>query len=115
VRDEVNVKAVEQDASLPEAEPVWLDDALTSDLRREGVIRELIRFVQDKRKEIGLDPKDRIALTVDADTDGRALVEEFRAEITGKTNAHTIIWNTPRTGGDAVGEGVYQFKVGVSL
>jgi isoleucyl-tRNA synthetase len=115
VRDEVNVKAVARDASLSADEPVWLDDALTSALRREGVARELIRFVQDKRKEIGLEPKDRIALTIDADADGRALVEEFRAEITSKVNAHSILWNAPRTGGDVVGEEPFKFKVGVSL
>ncbi len=115
LRDEVNVKAVEPDPSLPEDAPVWLDDALTLELRREGVIRELVRFVQDKRKEIGLAPSDRIALTIDADADGRALVEEYRAEITQKVNAHSILWNAVRTGGDPVGEEPYRFKVGVSL
>jgi isoleucyl-tRNA synthetase len=109
------VKAVQQDVALPEAEPVWLDDALTQELRREGVVRELIRFVQDKRKEIGLQPSDKIALTVDADADGRALVEEYRVEVSAKVNAHSILWNSVRTGGDPVGEEPYKFRVGVSL
>ena len=115
LRDEVNVKEVTHEPLFSPDEPVWLDDALSQELRREGVVRELIRFVQDKRKEIGLTPSDRIALTVDADSDGRALVEEYRAEITQKVNAHSILWNAVRTGGDPVGEEPWKFRVGVSL
>lgn len=113
VRDEVNVKSVELDETMPEE--VWLDEALTAALRREGAIRELIRFVQDKRKDLGLEPKDRIALTIDTDQDGRALVEEYRAEVTQKVNAHAIIWNAPRSVAEEVGEEPWKFRVGVSL
>lgn len=115
VRDEVNVKEVAHDPALPEETPVWLDEALTEELRREGAARELVRYVQDKRKELSLAPSDKIALTLDTDANGRALVEEFRAEITQKVNAHAILWNSPRSVSETVGEEPYKFRVGVSL
>jgi isoleucyl-tRNA synthetase len=115
VRDEVNVKEALHDPLLSADEPVWLDDALSEALRREGAVRELIRAVQDKRKDLGLAPSDKIALTIDTDPSCRALVEEYRAEITAKVNAHAIIWNSPRSVADVVGEEPYRFRVGVSL
>lgn len=115
VRDEVNVKEIAHEPLLSADEPVWLDDALTEALRREGAVRELIRYVQDKRKDLGLTPGDKIALTLDTDAACRALVEEYRAEITQKVNAHSILWNTPRSIGETVGDEPYRFRVGVSL
>jgi isoleucyl-tRNA synthetase len=43
-------------------ETVAIDTAVTPELRREGLAREVIRLVQDARKNDGLDVTDRIAL-----------------------------------------------------
>ena len=43
-------------------ETVALDIAITPELRREGLAREVIRLVQDARKGDGLDVSDRISL-----------------------------------------------------
>jgi isoleucyl-tRNA synthetase len=43
---------------------VALELAITPELRLEGISRELIRVVQDARKEAGLDVSDRIALGI---------------------------------------------------
>jgi isoleucyl-tRNA synthetase len=51
-------------------ETVALEIAITPELRREGLAREVIRLVQDARKSDGLDVSDRIALhwsTVDSE------------------------------------------------
>jgi isoleucyl-tRNA synthetase len=51
-------------------ETVALEIAITPELRREGLAREVIRRVQDARKNDGLDVTDRISLrwsTADAD------------------------------------------------
>lgn len=61
IKDELNVKAVEQ------GEETWLDKQLTDELEREGWVRELIRTVQSARKKAGLQVDDRIKLSVDAD------------------------------------------------
>jgi isoleucyl-tRNA synthetase len=46
------------------AEVLALDLALDDDLRRRGLAREVIRHVQDLRKETGLDVSDTIVLHV---------------------------------------------------
>ena len=44
-----------------------LDTTLNDELRREGVARELVRAVQDARKQAGLEVADRIVLFVEGD------------------------------------------------
>ncbi|NNE94494.1 MAG: isoleucine--tRNA ligase [Acidimicrobiales bacterium] len=46
---------------------VVLDIDLTDDLRAEGTARDVVRAVQNHRKEAGLEVTDRILLSVDAD------------------------------------------------
>ncbi len=58
IADEVNVKKVVLGDELK------LDKVLTKELREEGEVRELIRFVQAARKKAGLNVDDRIRLTV---------------------------------------------------
>jgi isoleucyl-tRNA synthetase len=46
---------------------VALDLELDDDLRREGLARELVRSLNDLRKDVGLDIADRVVLAIDAD------------------------------------------------
>jgi isoleucyl-tRNA synthetase len=71
IRDEVNVKEVVTTADVG----MVLDTHITPELKREGQARELIRAVQDMRKQMDLEPKDRITLTIDTDDAGRAAIE----------------------------------------
>ena len=50
---------------------VGLDTSLDDELRREGLARELVRAVQDARKQAGLEVSDRIELLVEGDERGR--------------------------------------------
>lgn len=58
IAEEVNVKSVEN------GDEMWLDKSLTPELRAEGFVRELIRFVQAARKKAGLEVDDRIKLSL---------------------------------------------------
>ena len=41
---------------------------MTQELREEGIMRELVRYIQNARKEAGLDVSDRIALLVETES-----------------------------------------------
>jgi len=53
-------------------ETVALEVTITPELRREGLAREVIRLIQDERKNAGLDVTDRISLWWDAAGDDLA-------------------------------------------
>ncbi|HEU4677434.1 MAG TPA: class I tRNA ligase family protein [Candidatus Paceibacterota bacterium] len=86
VKAELNVKRLEITPDLPV--DVELDTEITSELRREGDARELIRAVQDARKEEGLDPRDRVTLYVDGRT--RDLLMGFEKELSHVVGAEEI-------------------------
>lgn len=58
--DELNVKEISVDSSLQTV--CVLDTAITPELQAEGDVRNLMRAVQDARKEKGLTPKDTVVL-----------------------------------------------------
>ena len=62
VREELNVKELVFGA--PE---VTLNTEITEDLRLEGLAREVVRAIQDRRKKIGLNVEDRVHTRYEAD------------------------------------------------
>jgi isoleucyl-tRNA synthetase len=72
---------------------VGLDTRLDDALRREGLARELVRAVQDARKQAGLDVSDRIVLWVEGDAAVVAAVAEHREYLMTETLAS--VWATP--------------------
>jgi isoleucyl-tRNA synthetase len=64
-----------------------LDLEISPALRREGLAREVMRVVQDARKNAGLDVSDRIVLGLDATDELADAIETHREEIAGETLA----------------------------
>jgi isoleucyl-tRNA synthetase len=73
-----------------------LDTTLDDALRREGLARELVRAVQDARKQAGLEVADRIVLLVEGDAAVTAALEEHRDYLMSETLAS--VWRAPGTG-----------------
>ena len=72
---------------LPGGGFVILDGHLTPELEAEGVARDLIRQVQQARKDAGLDVSDRIKLTVTGDAALLAATETHQALVKSETLA----------------------------
>lgn len=66
---------------------VGLDTILTESLEREGLARELVRTVQEARKQAGLDVSDRITLGIDGSPDIRAALDQHRNFVMEETLA----------------------------
>jgi isoleucyl-tRNA synthetase len=72
IAEEVNVKKVENihkqsTASDEGSLEVLIDKTITPQLKSEGLMREVVRFVQTARKQAGLNVDDRIVLSLSTD------------------------------------------------
>ena len=71
---------------------VALDPTISDELRREGLVRDLIRGVQNLRKESGLEVTDRIELTIDGDEEIIAAAKSFDDYLRGETLTEALHW-----------------------
>ncbi len=80
--EELNVKEVKEGGDLN------LDLEITPELKREGLVREIIRFVQNARKQAGLNVDDRINLMLETtDENLKMAIDEHKDTITAETLA----------------------------
>lgn len=71
---------------------VGLDTQLTKELIQEGQVRDLVRGIQNLRKEKGLDVVDRICLSVSGSPSMKEGFESFTDFIASETLASEILW-----------------------
>ncbi|MGX6605056.1 isoleucine--tRNA ligase [Micromonosporaceae bacterium Da 78-11] len=107
---------VENSAPLPAgAGVVVLDTAVTPELAAEGLARDVIRVVQQARRDADLDVSDRISLVVSAAGSVRTAIETHRDFVAGETLATSLTFADSGAAGFAgeVGDGE-QVTVAVS-
>ncbi|HEY5847151.1 MAG TPA: DUF5915 domain-containing protein, partial [Microlunatus sp.] len=78
-------------AMLPGGGFVILDCAVTAELAAEGLARDVVRAVQQARRQAGLEVSDRIALVLGGDDSVRAAVETHAELIKAETLATTLV------------------------
>ncbi len=88
IKDEVNIKEINFNRNISDG--FELDLVVTPELKEEGIARELMRAVQDLRKDKGLMPADRIVLAVATDEVGQGIIKQFEASIKKTVGAETI-------------------------
>ncbi|WP_025273781.1 isoleucine--tRNA ligase [Haloglycomyces albus] len=107
--------AADRTQALPDGSGVVvLDTELTSELEAEGVARDVVRVVQQARKDADLDVTDRIHATVKAEQSVRDAVERHRDFVQGETLALDLAFgdvSTEATSGEAGDGSVVQASV----
>ena len=108
---EYELRLVARDASSGRVLPgergvVALDTALSPELEAEGTARDLVRIVQQARKDAGLKVTDKIALRLGVDDATARVLETYGEELARQTLASSLVVGKPAAGdpGHALGE-----------
>jgi len=73
---------------------VALDPEITKELRKEGLVRDIVRSVQNLRKEKDLDVTDRIVLSITGSDFLKSAVESFQDYLKSETLTSRWVWET---------------------
>src|SRR5690606_18609255 len=93
-------------AALPgDTGVVVLDTTLTPELAAEGLARDVVRVVQQARRDAGLDISDRITVTVEADDEVVAAVRAHESFVAGEVLADAVSYGP-------AGEGAFAGEAG---
>jgi isoleucyl-tRNA synthetase len=84
---------------------VALDLAMDDSLRREGWAREVVRAIQNARKDAGLEVSDRIALKLGGDDEILAAVREHETFVAGEVLATSVGYGANGAGAQATVDG----------
>ncbi len=78
IKEELNIKDV---VVNPNLESLKIDTDITPELREEGYYRELVRAIQDMRKDRGMLPSDTISILMHTDQSGEEFINKNMTKI----------------------------------
>ncbi|MBQ2601696.1 MAG: class I tRNA ligase family protein, partial [Treponema sp.] len=81
---------------------VGLETKITDELKKEGYARDLVRGIQNQRKESGLEITDRINLEVSGDAELKGAFDLFKDFISGETLSVKAEWKDSLSDGFTV-------------
>jgi isoleucyl-tRNA synthetase len=114
--DDINLVMEPLEGYQVEAEAghaVALELGLDDELRREGLAREVVRAVQEARKQAGLEVSDRIVLALGGDEELLEAAREHETYIAGETLATSVDYGADGAGEKATIEG-RELRIAVS-
>ncbi len=110
IKDEVNVKEVVFGAEIED--DVALDTDITPELKKEGQVRELIRAIQELRKNANLMPHDIAVLSVKTDDNGETFIKEHEELLKKAATVESVYFKDGITGEEVL---VDDFRFVLSL
>ncbi|MDD5032839.1 MAG: class I tRNA ligase family protein [Candidatus Pacebacteria bacterium] len=106
IKDELNVKEIKFGKEYK------IDARITDELKKEGMLREITRAIQDLRKKAGFVQSDKIILAVDTDAGGKDFMSGFEEKIKSATNLSEIKFVSFEEGEKfEVGESSFRIKI----
>lgn len=93
IKDELNVKEVVVKDSLTVGQ-VELDTEITENLRNEGDMRDMVRTIQDMRKDADLSPSDRVLVRLQIAEPIWFANSELKEELLRTVGAEQIVWGS---------------------
>jgi isoleucyl-tRNA synthetase len=93
IKDELNVRKVEIENSVIETGDWELeyDLEITEELKEEGLMRDIMRQIQDMRKKAGCKPEDKITIYYSASENLTGLIFKKKQEFLSQVGAEDII------------------------
>jgi len=86
IKKEVNVK------EIGFGKKFFLETKITKELKEEGMVREIIRQIQQKRKELGLQPKEKIVVSFAPDSEISPLLEKYEKKIYQEGKVEKVVF-----------------------
>lgn len=108
IKDELNVKSIEKGKD----ENIVFDTVITPELKEEGNYRELVRAIQDMRKEAKLTPSDVIELKIETSKEGEDLINKYKPDLLKVVGAKDL--NFSENKGTEVKIDELVFKISIS-
>jgi isoleucyl-tRNA synthetase len=101
IADELNVKTIDYKEKEGQTSVV-IDTKITENLRLEGLMREVIRNIQQARKDAGLEVDDRVELNLNTNSNDLKKVlsdKELKEVITAETLAKKLLMGSEQAAG----------------
>lgn len=106
LKDETNVKEIKIVTAIPsgerivtseeEGETVALDTALTPELKEEGIVRELLRVIQETRHALGLHPRDTVHVSLLSEGELDEVFRKYAVRLRRESRAERFLFQKPR-------------------
>ncbi len=84
IKDEMNVKEINF------GEELKLDTVITSELKEEGFVRDILRTIQEMRKELGLKQTQKIFCVMAGSPDAGRIISKWKKHVISEVNAKEL-------------------------